>query len=88
MLLVRSFQACLFPSIVWSYGVPTPQLVGATIATFIGNVSLTGDFSDDLAAQLEDLKRRSQAAEEDIPLPWRFAGEVLFMKPHGAGRQW
>ena len=41
-----------------------------------------------LAEQLEELKRRSQEAEEDLPTPWQFAGEVLFIKPHGAGRQW
>ena len=23
-----------------------------------------------------------------MPTPWQFAGEVLFIKPHGAGRQW
>jgi hypothetical protein len=65
-----------------------PTLVGANIDTFIGNARLRGDFPDALAAQLEELKRRSQDAEEDLPTSWRFAGEVLFIKPHGAGRQW
>jgi len=65
-----------------------PHLVGQNIDTFIGNARLSGDFPDDLAAQLEELKRRSQEAEEDLPTPWRFAGEILFIKPHGAGRQW
>jgi len=67
---------------------PHPIIVGQNIDTFIGNARLNGDFADDLAGQLEDLKRRSQEAEEDLPPPWQFAGEVLFIKPHGAGRQW
>src|SRR5690348_2207924 len=66
----------------------SPHLVGANIDTFIGNARLTGDFPDDLAAHLEELKRRSQEAEEDLPTTWQFAGEVVFIKPHGAGRQW
>ena len=65
----------------------SPHLVGANLDTFIGNARLSGDFPDDLAAQLEDRKRQSQDAEEDLPTPWRFAGEVLFIKPHGADRQ-
>ena len=66
----------------------TPTLVGANIDTFIGNARLRSDFPENLADQLEDLKRQSQDTEEDLPTPWRFAGEVLFIKPHGAGRQW
>jgi hypothetical protein len=64
------------------------QLVGQNIDTFIGNARVNGEFPDDLATQLEELKRRSQEAEEDLPTPWQFAGEVVFIKPHGAGRQW
>ncbi len=67
---------------------PSPHLVGANIDTFIGNARLNTDFPDVLASQLEELKRQSQDTEEDLPTPWRFAGEVLFIKPHGAGRQW
>jgi hypothetical protein len=67
---------------------PMPAIVGANIDTFIGNARITGEFPDALAAHLEDLKRRSQEVEEDLPTPWQFAGEVLFIKPHGAGRQW
>jgi hypothetical protein len=65
-----------------------PTLVGANIDTFIGNARLNGDIPDNLADQIEELKRQSQEAEEDIPAPWRFAGEVLFIKPHGSGLQW
>jgi hypothetical protein len=63
-------------------------LVGQNIDTFIGNARVGGEFPEALADQLEELKRRSQEAEEDLPTPWQFAGEVLFIKPHGAGRQW
>jgi hypothetical protein len=66
----------------------SPHLVGANIDTFIGNARLSSDFPEELAAQLEELRRQNQEAEEDLPTPWRFAGEALFIKPHGAGRQW
>jgi hypothetical protein len=65
-----------------------PALLGANIDTFIANARINADFPDGLGAHLEDLKRHSQEAEEDLPTPWRFAGEMLFIKPHGAGRQW
>jgi hypothetical protein len=65
-----------------------PHLVGQNIDTFIGNARIKGEFPDELADRLEELKRRSQDAEEDLPTSWRFGGEVLFIKPHGAGRQW
>ncbi len=64
------------------------SVVEQNIDTFIGNARIHGDFPAALAEQLEDLKRRSQDTEEDIPSPWQFAGEVVFIKPHGAGRQW
>lgn len=64
------------------------KVVGANIDTFIGNARINQEFPELLVAQLEDLKRRSQEAEEDVPSSWRFAGEILFIKPHGAGRQW
>ena len=67
---------------------PQPTIVGQNIDTFIGNARVNGDFPDTLAEQLEEFKRRSQEAEEDLPTPWHFAGEILFIKPHGAGRQW
>jgi hypothetical protein len=63
-------------------------LVGQNTDTFIGNARINGDFPDDLAGRLEELKRQSQDGEEDIPTPWQFAGEILFIKPHGAGWQW
>jgi hypothetical protein len=65
-----------------------PHLVGQNIDTFIGNARVTGDFTDEVADQLDELKGHGQEAEVDLPTPWQFAGEVLFIKPHGAGRQW
>jgi hypothetical protein len=67
---------------------PTVSLIGENIDTFIGNARINVEFPDRLAEQLEEWKRRSQEAEEDLPTSWQFAGEVLFIKPHGAGRQW
>jgi len=66
----------------------TPSIVGQNVDMFIGNAHSKGDFPDDLAAQLEDFKRRSQEVEEGLSTQWRYASEVLFFKPHGAGRQW
>ena len=63
-------------------------VLGTNIDTFIANARINGDFPAAPAEQLDDLKRRSQDTEEDILTPLRFAGEVLFIKPHGAGRQW
>jgi hypothetical protein len=64
------------------------QVVAANIDTLILNVRLGAEFPDDLAAQLDVLKEACQEAEEDIPTAFTFAGETLFIKPHGAGRQW
>ena len=67
---------------------PQLTIVGQNIDTFIGNARITTDFPDTLAEQVEEFKRRSQEAEEDLSTTWQFAGVVLFIKPHGAGRQW
>jgi hypothetical protein len=64
--------------------VPHPHLVGQNIDTFIGNARITGDFPEALAERLEDLKRQSQMAEEDMPTLWQFAGEVLFIELRGS----
>jgi hypothetical protein len=37
---------------------------------------------------LDLLKEASQDTEEDIVTDFTFAGERLFIKPHGAGKQW
>jgi hypothetical protein len=55
--------ACSF--VVGSQGKAMPMashLVGQNIDTYIGNARLNGELPDDLAAHLEDLKRRSLAS--------------------------
>jgi hypothetical protein len=62
-------------------------VLGANIDTFIANARI-GDFPGDLAHELDERKVQSQEMEEDLPTRFVFAGETLFIKPHGAGRQW
>ena len=63
-----------------------PTIVGANIDTWILNIK--GDLSDSLADELDQLKEMSQESEEDVATSWTFAGETLFIRAHGAGRQW
>jgi hypothetical protein len=63
-------------------------LVADNIDTLILNVKLRQDFPLELAQQLDVLKEASQDAEEDFVTDFVFAGERLFIKPHGAGKQW
>jgi len=61
-------------------------IVGENVDTWI--LSVRGEVGEDLAARLDGLKLEAQALEDDVPTPWRFCGEALFLKPHGVGRQW
>ncbi len=63
-----------------------PSIVGAHIDTWILNVK--GTLLEPLGEQLEALKEAAQETEDDSATPWAFAGETLFLKPHGSGRQW
>src|SRR5258708_37616622 len=63
-----------------------PTIVGANIDTWILNVK--GELPLELAEELDRLKEASQEADEDVVTPWTFAGETLFIKAHGSGRQW
>jgi hypothetical protein len=63
-------------------------IVADNIDTLILNVKLRQDFPLELAQQLDVLKETSQEAEEDLITDYAFAGERLFIKPHGAGKQW
>jgi hypothetical protein len=63
-------------------------IVADNIDTLILNVKLRGAFPLELAQQLDVLKEASQDAEEDLVTDFTFAGERLFIKPHGAGKQW
>jgi hypothetical protein len=62
-------------------------VLGANIDTFIANARI-GDFPDTLAHELDERKVQSQEMEEDLPTRFVFADETLYIKPHGAGRQW
>jgi hypothetical protein len=62
------------------------QIVGANIDTWLINIK--GKLPDGLADELDVLKEASQEAEEDIATRWIFAGETLFIRAHGSGRQW
>lgn len=62
------------------------SIVGANIDTWILNVK--GDLPEPLADELDELKEASQDSEEDMATPWTFAGETLFIRAHGSGRQW
>jgi hypothetical protein len=62
------------------------HVVGVAIDTWIINVK--GELSAERGYELDDLKRLSQQAEEDLITPWSFAGEPLLIKAHGSGRQW
>ena len=64
----------------------TYKIVGANIDTWILNVK--GNLPETLGDYLDHLKASSQDADSDIPTPWTFAGETLFIKAHGSGRQW
>jgi hypothetical protein len=63
-------------------------IVADNIDTLILSVKLRQDIPLELAQQLDVLKEASQDAEEDIVTDFTFAGERLFIKPHGAGKQW
>jgi hypothetical protein len=63
-------------------------IVADNIDTLILNVTLRQDFPLELAQQLDTLKEASQDAEEDLVTGYTFASERLFIKPHGAGKQW
>jgi hypothetical protein len=63
-------------------------IVADNIDTLILNVKLRQDFPLELAQQLDVLKESSQDAEEDLVTNYTFAGERLYIKPHGAGKQW
>jgi hypothetical protein len=63
-----------------------PTIVGAHIDTWVLNVK--GTLRDSLGEQLDSLKELAQELEEDVATPWTFAGETLFIRAHGSGRQW
>jgi hypothetical protein len=63
-----------------------PCIVGENVDSWIHNVR--GELSEEVIRQLDHVKAEAQALEDDVLTPWRFCGEALFNKSHGAGRQW
>jgi hypothetical protein len=47
-----------------------------------------GEMPNQVAASLDQWKLQAQAAEDDVPTPYMFAGQTLYCKPHGSQRQW
>src|SRR5215831_6265973 len=66
---------------------PSIQVVGASVDTAIYNVKLP-ELPEGLGEELDALKAACQEADDDLPTPWTFDGETLFIKTHGSGRQW
>src|SRR5271165_5741629 len=62
------------------------QIVNKNADTLILNVHDT--LPDELAQELEQLKGQAQELEEPIATPYTFAGQTLFLRPNGSGRQW
>src|SRR5262249_35570551 len=62
------------------------HIVGANIDTWLINVK--GKLPNGLAEELDFLKEASKEADKDVSTRWTFAGEVLFIRAHGSGRQW
>lgn len=50
--------------------------------------TVSGEVPDDLALRLDQLKTTAQVAEDDVPTPLTFAGQTLYIKPHGSQRHW
>src|SRR5262249_35215652 len=63
-----------------------PTIVGANIDTWI--LTVKGELPVEVADALDRLKQASQEADEDVPTPWTFDDQALFIKAHGSGRQW
>src|SRR5262249_18457851 len=59
---------------------------GANVDTWMLNVK--GALDGGLDEELDHFKQVSQEADDDVPTPWTFAGERLYIKAHGSGRQW
>src|SRR5579875_3719212 len=62
------------------------QVLNFQIDTEVLNVH--GKLSPELAGRLDELKHLAAEVEADIETEWNFQGQQVFIKPHGAGRQW
>lgn len=71
-------------------------LVGYGVDTLILNVRYTDEqdkpvkqeLDEQLAATLDYLQNAARAAETAVASDWSFLGVLLFVEPHGAGKQW
>jgi hypothetical protein len=71
-------------------------LVGYGVDTFVLNVRYADssyepihkELDEPLALQLDRLQAEARFAEEAVASPWSFLDTLLFVEPHGAGRQW
>ncbi len=72
------------------------KLVGYGVDTLVLNVRYTDknfspiqkELDEQLFQELDYLQREARADEVAVASPWSFLGVLLFVEPHGAGRQW
>ncbi|HVB26045.1 MAG TPA: hypothetical protein VNG51_29160 [Ktedonobacteraceae bacterium] len=72
------------------------KLIGYGVDTLILNVRYADkhgqpvkqELDEQLAATLEYLQNAARAAETAVASDWSFLGVLLFVEPHGAGKQW
>ena len=72
------------------------KLVGYRVDTFILNVRYADkhgqpvkqELDEQLAATLDYLQGAAHSAETAVASDWSFLGILLFVEPHGAGKQW
>lgn len=72
------------------------QLVGYSVDTLILNVRYADkqgqpvkqELEEKLAATLDYLQSAARSAEMAVASDWSFLGVLLFVEPHGAGKQW
>ncbi|GCE50483.1 hypothetical protein EI42_06421 [Thermosporothrix hazakensis] len=73
-----------------------PCLVGFGVDTLVLNVRYADEhfkpvkkeLDEALVATLEYFQQEAKQAESAIATDWAFQGSLLFIEPHGAGRQW
>src|SRR3989440_8746395 len=72
------------------------KLVGYGVDTLILNMRYTNEqyqpikqeLTQEIAQELDDLQSEARTNEMAMISPWSFLGVLLFVEPHGAGKQW
>ena len=72
------------------------KLVGYGVDTLLINVRYADsngqwvkqELDERLAQELDYLRGEARAAEAAVASPWPFLGVLLYVEPHGAGKQW